>query len=372
MFGANGFIGQHLVRGILREKDWYVIANDLADTNLHEFRGNPRFEFHSGSILNKKLIGKLVSRADVVVPLAGIATPKTYILDPLRVFEIDFEANLAIVRMCVKAKNRIIWPSTSEVYGMSSDREFHPDESNLVTGPINKMRWIYSTSKQMMDRVVFAYGRDRGLDFTLFRPFNWIGYGQDDIHDTKGNARLITQFLGNILRGENLNLVDGGTNRRSFTYIDDCIDALIKIIENKNGIASGKIYNIGNPRNNHSIRDVADIALALAPSYPYFRERAKDVRIVDISSRKHYGEGYQDMINRTPYIKNTERDLGWKPRVNLRKALQETFAAYVKEFSESQIPRVRISRPRARASRNPRERVRHIVQDVPRTRAKVL
>lgn len=335
VFGANGFIGQHLVRGILNEKDWYVIASDLKDNNLRAYRGNPRFEFHKGTIINKPLIKKLVSRADVVVPLAGIATPKTYILDPLRVFEIDFEANLAIVRMCVDAKKRVIWPSTSEVYGMSSDREFHPDESNLVTGPINKMRWIYSTSKQMMDRVVFAYGRDRGLDFTLIRPFNWIGYGQDNIHDTEGNARLVTQFLGNILRGENLKLVDGGTNRRSFTYIDDAIHALIKIIENKNDITTGKIYNIGNPKNNHSIRDVAEIAFELAPSYPYFRDRIQDVKIVDITAKKHYGEGYQDMINRTPYIRNTQRDLEWNPKVNLRQALKGIFAAYVDELNET-------------------------------------
>lgn len=332
IFGANGFIGQHLVRGILSTKDWHVIANDLKNTQLRDLRDNPRFKFHTGNVFNTKLMKKLVAMADIVVPLAGIATPKTYINDPLKVFELDFEANLAIVRMCVDTKKRVIWPSTSEVYGMSTDDEFHPEKSNLVTGPINKMRWIYSTSKQMMDRVVFAYGRDRGLDFTLFRPFNWIGYGQDNIHDTKGNARLITQFLGNILRGENLKLVDGGTNRRSFTYIDDAIDALIKIIENKKGITTGKIYNIGAPKNNHSIRDVAEMALSLAPSYPHFRERVRRVRIIGVTAKKHYGEGYQDMINRTPYIRNTERDLNWKPKTTLRQALKGTFVAYVADF----------------------------------------
>jgi nucleoside-diphosphate-sugar epimerase len=336
VLGANGFIGQHLIRGILDTKDWHVIANDLKDTQLHRFRGNSRFEFHKGNILNTRLMRRLVAQTDIVVPLAGIATPKTYILDPLRVFEIDFEANLAIVRMCVDAKKRVIWPSTSEVYGMSTDREFHPEISHLVMGPINKMRWIYAAGKQLIDRVVWAYGRDKGLEFTIFRPFNWIGYGQDDIHDTEGNARLVTQFLGNILRGENLKLVDGGANRRSFSYISDCIDALIKIIENKNGIASGKIYNIGVPKNNHSIRDVAETMLALAPSYPHFRDRVREVEIVNIASGKHYGEGYQDMINRTPYILNTKRDLDWTPKVNLRQALEQTFAAYVDELNQSE------------------------------------
>ena len=196
------------------------------------------------------------------------------------------------------------------------------------------MRWIYAAGKQLVDRVVWAYGRDKGLKFTIFRPFNWIGYGQDNIHDTKGNARLITQFLGNILRGQTLQLVDGGSNRRSFSYISDCTDALIKIIENKKGIASGKIYNIGNPKNNHSIKEVAEMMLKLAPQYPYFRDHIQDVKILNITSGKHYGEGYQDMINRTPYIQSTKRDLDWNPKVNLRQALKETFAAYVDELNQ--------------------------------------
>ncbi|MBM3261436.1 bifunctional UDP-4-keto-pentose/UDP-xylose synthase [Candidatus Kaiserbacteria bacterium] len=334
VFGANGFIGQHLVRHILEHKDWHVIANDLKDAAVREHRDHERFEFHKGDIFNKRLMKKLVERADVVVPLAGIATPKTYILNPLRVYEVDFEANLAIVRMCVEAKKRVIWPSTSEVYGMSTDKEFHPDTSHLVMGPIGKMRWIYAASKQLMDRIIFAYGRDHGLEFTIFRPFNWIGYGQDDIHDTGGNARLITQFAGNILRGENLNLVDGGTNRRSFTHIDDAIDALVRIIENKGNVAAGKIYNIGNPQNNKSIAEIAEMMLKIAPKHPSFIEGSKKVRIVITPSHKHYGEGYQDMINRTPYVRNTQKDLQWKPKVTTRMALENIFAAYERQLSE--------------------------------------
>lgn len=336
IFGANGFIGHHLVSRILKEKDWQVIANDLTDTKLRGNRGNPRFEFHKGDIFNTNLVARLVAQADVVLPLAGIATPKIYISNPLLVHEVDFEANMQIVRACVAAKKRVIWASTSEVHGMSLDLEFHPEKSNLVMGPIHKMRWIYAAGKSLADRIIYAFGRDRGLDYTIFRPFNWIGHGQDDIHDTRGNSRVITQFLGNILRGEPLRLVDGGGNRRSFTYIDDCIDALVKIIENKNSVASGKIYNIGNPKNNHSVKELAEMMLELASAYPYFREHLDRAKIVSVPSNTHYGEGYQDMVNRTPFIGNTKRDLNWNPKTTLRQALKHIFAAYVRQLDEEQ------------------------------------
>ena len=110
-----------------------------------------------------------------------------------------------------------------------------------MLGPINKPRWIYSCAKQLMDRVIHAYGKQEGLDYTLFRPFNWIGAGLDSINTAKeGSSRVITQFLGHIVRGEPIKLVDGGTQKRAFTYIDDGIAALMKIIANRDGVATGR------------------------------------------------------------------------------------------------------------------------------------
>lgn len=337
ILGVNGFIGHHLLRRILDDTSWQVIGLDLADDRIEPQKGHPRFEFHKADMTrSRELVERLVQRADVVLPLAGIATPQSYITEPLRVFELDFEENLPIIRHCAKYGKRVIWPSTSEVYGMSPDKEFHPETSSLVLGPINKIRWIYSTSKQLMDRIIWAYGRDHGLDFTLFRPFNWIGVGLDSLHSPKGgNARVITQFLGNILRGEHLKLVDGGIQRRSFTHVDDAMDALLKIIENKNDIASGNIYNIGNPENNYSIRELAEMLLAMAPGYPHFREHAGVIQIVEVKSDEHYGEGYQDVQNRIPYIENTKKDLDWKPKVSMREALERTFEAYMEYLEQA-------------------------------------
>jgi len=139
---------------------------------------------------------------------------------------------------------------------------------------------------------------------------------------------VITQFLGHIVRGENIKLVDGGTQKRAFTYVSDGIDALMKIIDNPKGIANNKIYNIGNPRNNFSVRDLARMMLDLALTYPEYRRSAKKVCLVKTTSAAYYGKGYQDVQNRVPKIDNTCQDLDWKPRVNMTAALKHIFDAY--------------------------------------------
>jgi nucleoside-diphosphate-sugar epimerase len=285
--------------------------------------------FFEGDItINKEWVEYHVKKCDVILPLVAIATPSTYVQQPLRVFELDFEANLPIVRSAAKYKKHLVFPSTSEVYGMCHDDEFDPENSELVYGPISKPRWIYACSKQLMDRVIWGYGME-GLNFTLFRPFNWIGAGLDSIHTPKeGSSRVLTQFFGHIVRGETISLVDGGAQKRAFTYIDDGIEALMKIIENKDGKATGQIYNIGNPVNNYSIRDLATMMLKLAAEYPEYAAGAAKVQIVETSSGAYYGAGYQDVQNRVPKIENTRTDLDWAPTTGMADALRHIFDAY--------------------------------------------
>jgi nucleoside-diphosphate-sugar epimerase len=326
ILGVNGFIGNSLTEYILKNKDWEVYGMDMAADKLDQCLGHERFHFVEGDItINKEYIEYHVKKCDVVIPLVAIATPATYVTDPIRVFELDFEANLDIVRKCVRYKKRVLFPSTSEVYGMCADKEFDEETSSLVLGPINKQRWIYSCSKQLMDRVIHGYGMKEGLRYTLFRPFNWIGPKLDNILEPKeGSSRVLTQFIGNILRGKNIQLVDGGAQRRSFTYIDDGIDALVRIIENRNNAADGRIFNIGNPSNDMSIRELAETLIALIKTYPKYAQLANRVKLVAVQSKKYYGEGYQDILTRVPSIKNAKKHLGWKPKTDFQTALRKT------------------------------------------------
>jgi nucleoside-diphosphate-sugar epimerase len=333
ILGANGFIGSHLSEGILAtKKDWQIVAMDLTQDKLGDCLQHKNFHFTQGDITkNKEWISEQIKQCDVVLPLVAIATPAMYVQDPLRVFELDFEANLDVIRQCVEHKKRIIFPSTSEVYGMCTDAEFDEETSHLVTGPINKERWIYSTSKQLLDRLIFAYGKHNGLSYSLFRPFNWYGPRLDNVMNPKpGGSRVLTQFIGNILRGEDINLVNGGEQQRCFTYIGDGIDALIRIIENKDNGAHNRIFNVGNPVENVSIRALAQTMVQLITDhYPKYADLAKKVKLVDIDAKKYYGEGYQDVELRVPAIRHATEYLDWKPEVDMATGLRKTLDFYL-------------------------------------------
>ena len=330
ILGVNGFIGHHLTQRILETTDWDVYGMDMACDRLGAWLDHPRMHFFEGDItINKEWIEYNVRKCDVILPLVAIATPATYVREPLRVFELDFEANLPIVRAAVRYKKHLVFPSTSEVYGMCPDREFDSETSTLVYGPINKPRWIYACSKQLLDRVIAAYGMEQGLNYTLFRPFNWIGPGLDSIFESKeGSSRVVTQFLGQIVRGEPIHLVDGGHQKRAFADISDGISALMRILCNDGGIASQRIFNIGNPANHWSVRQLAETMLSMAAEYPEYAEAASACRIVETSAKDFYGSGYQDVQDRVPKVDATCRDLDWRPLVPMEESLRRIFESY--------------------------------------------
>ena len=138
---------------------------------------------------------------------------------------------------------------------MCTDERFDETTSAMTLGPVAKERWIYANAKQLLDRVIHAYGRS-GLPFTLFRPFNWFGPNLDSLAGARdGVCRVITQFLGSYLNGVAPVLVDGGRQRRCFTHVDDGVDALLRILQCPEE-SEGRIFNIGNPTNECSIAEL--------------------------------------------------------------------------------------------------------------------
>lgn len=332
ILGVNGFIGNHLTERLLRDDRYDIYGLDIGSDAISRFLDNPRFHFVEGDIsIHSEWIEYHIKKCDVVLPLVAIATPIEYTRNPLRVFELDFEENLKIVRDCVKYNKRIIFPSTSEVYGMCDDKEFDEDHSRLIVGPINKQRWIYSVSKQLLDRVIWAYGAKEGLQFTLFRPFNWMGPRLDNLDAARiGSSRAITQLILNLVEGSPIKLMDGGAQKRCFTDINDGIEALFRIIENRDGLCDGQIVNIGNPTNEASIRELAEMLLESFNNHPLRDRFPPFAGFKDVESSSYYGKGYQDVEHRTPSIKNAHRLLGWQPTIEMKQTVADTLDYFLR------------------------------------------
>jgi UDP-4-amino-4-deoxy-L-arabinose formyltransferase/UDP-glucuronic acid dehydrogenase (UDP-4-keto-hexauronic acid decarboxylating) len=339
ILGVNGFIGNHLSERLLESGRYEVHGMDLASDSISRLLKHPDFHFSEGDIsIHREWIEHHVKKCDIVLPLVAIATPAEYVRNPLRVFELDFEENLRVVRYCAKYGKRVIFPSTSEVYGMCKDDQFHESESNLVLGPIHKQRWIYSCSKQLLDRVIWAYGTTEGLKFTLFRPFNWVGPRLDSLAAARiGSSRVITQLILNLVEGTPIQLVDGGSQKRCFTDVVDGVECLFKIIENENNCCDSKIFNIGSPDNEASIGELATILTEKFEQHPLRKQFPPLAGIDTIESRAFYGAGYQDVQHRRPSIKLAKSLLDWEPTVPFAESIEKTLDYFLRHEKEMDV-----------------------------------
>ncbi|NBX36894.1 MAG: bifunctional UDP-4-amino-4-deoxy-L-arabinose formyltransferase/UDP-glucuronic acid oxidase ArnA [Planctomycetes bacterium] len=335
ILGVNGFIGSHVSERLLRDDGFEVYGMDLNSENLGALTEHPRFHFLEGDIsINREWVEYHVRKCDVVLPLVAIATPIEYVRNPLRVFELDFEENLRVVRDVVRYNKRLVFPSTSEVYGMCTDELFDEETSPLVTGPIHRQRWIYSASKQLLDRVIWAYGAQRGLRFSLFRPFNWIGPRLDSLDSARiGSSRAITQLILNLVEGTPILLVDGGAQRRCFTDVDEGIECLYRIIANEQSACDGRIFNVGNPDNEASIRELAEMLVNAFDRHPLRSLYPPFAGFQQIESASYYGQGYEDVQHRRPSIRNARTLIDWTPRIATAASVERTLDWFLQQHA---------------------------------------
>lgn len=336
ILGVDGFIGNHLSERLLQSGRYSIFGMDLNGASTRRLQDHPDFHFTEGDIsIMREWIEYHVRKCDIILPLVAIATPAAYVRDPLGVFQLDFEENLRIVRYCAKYGKRIIFPSTSEVYGMCTDEVFDEFNSNLILGPIPMQRWIYSCSKQLLDRVIWAYGIKENLPFTLFRPFNWIGPRLDSLESARiGSSRVITQFILNLVEGTPIRLVDGGEQKRCFTDFSDGIEGLFQIIENPQGRCNGQIFNLGNPDGDASIRELAEILIEQFEAHPLRSHFPPLAKIQLTESGTYYGKGYQDVVHRKPSIARAKKLLDWQPQVDFKTAIFGTLDYFLRDAVE--------------------------------------
>ena len=180
---------------------------------------------------------------------------------------------------------------------------------------------------------IWAYGAKDGLRFTLFRPFNWMGPRLDNLNAARiGSSRAITQLILNLVEGSPIKLVDGGRQKRCFTDIKEGVEALFRIIENKDNRCDGQIINIGNPDNEASIRELAEQLLVCFEQHPLRDRFPPFAGFREVESSTYYGKGYQDVEHRKPSIRNAQRLLGWQPVIPMEQTIEDTLDFFLRTF----------------------------------------
>jgi UDP-apiose/xylose synthase len=340
LLGAGGFIGSNLAEHLLRETDHTLVG---IDTDNEKVRGIPdpdgRFTFIDRDIRDsREIIDNAVQESDVVMDLIAYANPSIYVSRPLEVVELNFFQNLKLVDACMERNKRLIQFSTCEVYGRSQGRRepFNEDETDLVMGPVKNQRWIYASAKELLERIIYAYGQEGALDFTTIRPFNFVGPKIDYLVEagSLGGPRVFSHFFSALVGGGPLRLVDGGNAHRSYTHIDDACSAIQLIIENPEAYHN-QIVNIGNPANGTTIRELAHMMLELYEELTGEKPRST---VEDIAGAAFYGEGYEDCDWRIPDVAKIE-NMGWQPRYNLRETFKRTMKWHLDQLrSGDELP----------------------------------
>ena len=344
--GAGGFIGSHLTERLLHDGHT-VVGVDTHDDKLTTIAAEPRFRLIRADIGDAHFdLDACVREGDLVIDLIAYANPGLYVRMPREVFRLNFCENLRIAEACVHHKKRLIQFSSCEVYGKSlagvnrdamKDAEdpahatFSEDTSPMILGPVGKHRWIYASAKGLLERVLHAYGLEGLLDYTIIRPFNFIGPRIDYLPSERENGlpRVFSYFMEALLTGGRMLLVDGGQQRRTYTYIDDAIDCMARIVARPDA-AHNQIFNIGARGNEISIRGLAELMRDIYDTR--FRTPGQPLATLeDISGSAFYGEGYDDSDRRIPDITKAETLLDWHPRVGVRATVEQTMDYYVQE-----------------------------------------
>jgi nucleoside-diphosphate-sugar epimerase len=320
LLGAGGFIGSNLVEYLIDRDEHEVVGVDVSADKLTGIAGT-NFRFVEADIAaTPELTDDLISQADVVVDLVAYANPSIYVESPLEVVELNFFENLRIAETCIRRGKRLIQYSTSEVYGKNPKRQtFIEDESDLILGPVVKQRWIYAASKQLLERMLHGYGLRGDLDYTIIRPFNFVGPRFDYLVEagTRGGPRVFAHFMSALLTGGPMYLVDGGTQRRCFTHIADANEAFTVLLESPR--AANEVFNVGNPGTDTSIRD---LAVLMQQIYEDLTGKTPHNELVEISGEEFYGVGYED-TNRVPPDISKLEGLGWEPHFDLEQTFRD-------------------------------------------------
>ena len=301
--GGAGFLGSHLCDRLVKDGNDVICVDNLftgSKDNIRHLLGNPYFEF-----IRHDMTNPIYVECEQIYNLACPASPKWYQKDPIYTFKTSVYGAMNCLGLAKRTGARILQASTSEVYG---DPEVHPQPESY-RGCVNTIgvRSCYDEGKRAAETIFFDYHRKHNVDIKIMRIFNTYGPRMDI-----GDGRVVSNFIVQALKGENITIYGDGSQTRSFCYVDDLIDGMVKLMNSAKGF-TGPV-NLGNP-DEFTIKNLAEFVIKMTKS----------------NSKIIYEPlPSDDPTQRKPVIELAKKELQWEPRVNLEEGIEKTIE-YFKE-----------------------------------------
>ncbi|NQU73229.1 MAG: GDP-mannose 4,6-dehydratase [Candidatus Omnitrophica bacterium] len=300
--GGAGFIGSHLAEALLNRGDKVHIIDNLSTgslSNIDRLTKNQNFSYTIGTIMNEKVVNKLIQDCDCIYHLAAAVGVKLIMEKPLETIETNVKGTEMVLRIANKYKKKVLITSTSEIYGNHVQHKLKEDD-NRVLGPIKKWRWAYASSKTVDEFLALAYHIEKKLPVVIVRLFNTVGPRQ-----TGAYGMVLPNFVQSALLGKPITIYGDGKQTRSFAYVKDVVKAMVELMGSPK--TAGDVFNIGSEEE-ISINDLAKKIKKMVNS-------SSD--IIRISYKEAYGKGFEDMRRRTPDVSKIKKLIGYKPSVTL-------------------------------------------------------
>ena len=295
--GGAGFLGSHLCERLLNEGEHVICMDNLftgSKDNIEHLLGNPNFEFICHDVTEPLYVD-----VDRIFNLACPASPPHYQYDPIKTAKTSVYGAINMLGLAKRCHARILQASTSEVYG---DPLVHPQPESY-RGNVNTIgiRSCYDEGKRMAETLFFDYHRQHDVDIKVIRIFNTYGPRMNP-----ADGRVVSNFIVQALKGDDITIYGDGTQTRSFCYVDDLIEGMVRMMDSRDGF-TGPV-NLGNP-GEFTMKQLAELVLS---------ETGSNSKIV-------YTElPSDDPTQRNPVIDLAMQELGWKPTIKLEDGLKRT------------------------------------------------
>ncbi len=315
--GGAGFVGSHLADKLHGEGHDITVIDDLSTgrySNVEHLEGKERFRLIIDTVLNAKLMEELVREADRVFHMASAVGVRLIMEHPVKTIETIFRGTDIILGFCARYRKRVLIPSTSEVYGKSTQVPFAED-NDIIKGSTSKHRWAYACAKELDEFLALAHWKESRLPVAVVRLFNTVGPRQ-----TGQYGMVVPNFVKSAIRNEPLIVHGDGEQSRCFGHVSDVVEALSKILETP--ACFGQVTNIGNDEE-VTIKQLAEKAIEMTGSRSEIRY---------IPYEEAYGEGFEDMRRRVPSLEKAKRLIGYQPTRTLDEIINDVAEQFREEL----------------------------------------